>query len=455
MNSVVFWMKFLGKDVGTGLVPNLTLGHRKPQGLSLRKLSDSHKGCPYINDTILFISIIIILLNCTSKIIKPNVPEDIPPKEIPKFAFTQLKYQHSFRFHLHFKTDLPTPIEAEFDGKVILPNQEERTGVWDRIGEKTSTQIKGIGDFQYEKMGSKWEIHPRGEESNILVQIERILVHSDFELKSQDSKQMAFSFKPNLIFLDPSQAKPMTGTLIIKVSSLLPEEITVSDSTKTAIWEIRFSDYNRIKNIAMPFVPKLRIQIGAESKTETQKIIDRFQRIGFQARARTFSSTFGPIIEIQLEQDISETQLNLIISQGKVEIYSGEWISGSTVISPDTSLIKIYETRPVLLKEMLIANKDIERADADFTQGPKPILELYLKPQAKAKLNNHIRNGRTILFILFNDEILGLKSFEQNQAIDKITFEGIGDVTKVSTIAAIINSGLIKQPLRLLSRSKL
>ncbi|MDH5684124.1 MAG: hypothetical protein OEZ20_06650, partial [candidate division WOR-3 bacterium] len=140
-----------------------------------------------------------LFLGCTSKVIKPIIPAELPPNEIPKFAFTQLEKQLSFRFRLYFKTDTPALLEAEFEGSVILPNQEERTGIWNRLDEKTSIHIKGIGDFQYEKTDGKWEIHPRGEESNILIQIERILLHSQFELKAKDSKQMVFTFKPNLI----------------------------------------------------------------------------------------------------------------------------------------------------------------------------------------------------------------------------------------------------------------
>lgn len=407
------------------------------------------------NRAALFLLFFLLFLGCTSKVIKPIIPAELPPNEIPKFAFTQLEKQLSFRFRLYFKTDTPALLEAEFEGSVILPNQEERTGIWNRLDEKTSIHIKGIGDFQYEKTDGKWEIHPRGEESNILIQIERILLHSQFELKAKDSKQMVFTFKPNLIFLDPTQSKPMNGLLFINGSTLLPEKIQVSDSARTAFWEIRFFAYNRKNKISYPFTPKVRIQLTAELKIDNKIkaiLIDRFQRLGFQAKAKTYSSNLGPILEIQLEKDIPETQLNLIISQGQVKIYSGDWLESKTV-RPDTGL-SYYQFKPVQFHELILTHQDIERAEVNLNQGPEPLLELQLKPKSNSKIQESFEKDGKLLFLLLNDEIIGYSPIiKTNQTTNKIVYKGIGDVLKVTTVAAIIKSGPINQSLKILSKS--
>lgn len=400
-------------------------------------------------------TLLLIWLSCALKVIKPDIPKDISPKEIPKFAFNQLKSQKSFKFNLHFKTDVPAQIEAEFDGTVILPNQEERIGFWNQMGEKTAIHIKGNGDSQYEKKNGKWEIHPRGEESNILIQIERILLFSEFELKSKDSRQMVFNFKPNLIFLDPTLTKPMKGVLFINSSSLLPEKLQVSDSARTAFWEIRFYNYNRKNKISYPFTPKATIQLTSESKIDniTKAIlIDRFQQLGFQSKIKTFSSSSGPILEFHLEKDIPEVQLNLIASQGTIKIFSGVWFESKT-ITPDTEL-KYFQFKPVQLHELIFTNQDIEQAETNLSQGPEPLLEIYLKPTIKSKLQEYIQKDDIVIFILLNDEIIGFNHLAKNQAYDKIAFKGIGDILKVTTIAVIINSGTIKLDLKILSKNK-
>jgi len=390
-----------------------------------------------------------ILVNCTPKVIKPVVPKDIPPQEIPGFAFSQLRNQKSFRFHLRFKTDTPALIEAEFKGNVVLPNQEERTGVWSRLGEKVTTHIKGIGDFQYERKDGKWERHPRGEESNILMQIERILLFSESELKSRKSRELVFGLKPNLVFLDPTQSKSMSGLLVINHSSRLPLKIQVFDSARTAFWEIRFYDYNRVRKLTSPFIPKIRIQLVAESKIAAKvktQLIDRFQQIGRRIKIKAL----GNKIELQLEQAITETQLNLLISQGRVEIYTGDWLEPKNSVS-DTGQIKYFQFRPVRLNQLILNNQAVERAEANSSQGPEPILELYLKAQSRVKLEGQNK----LLFLIFDDEIIGYAQVQQNELIDRLQFKEVGDILKVTTIAAIINSGMIKQALKLLSKTEL
>lgn len=390
---------------------------------------------------------IFLLFSCAPEVIKLTIPKDIPPNEIPKFCFQQLKNQKSFCFNLCFKTDTPAPFEAKFKGIVILPNQEERIGNWQRLGEKVFTHIKGIGDFQYEKHEAGWEIHPRGEESNILIQLERILLFSEFECEFKGLKQISFSFKPNLIFLDPAQSKPMKGLLIIDRVNLLPLKIIVSDSARTTFWEIRFFGYNRKNKITQPFIPKVNIQLISESKLDDKTktvLLDRFQRLGFQARIKAFSSKPRPTLEIQLEKDIPEVQLKLIVSQGLIKIYSGEWLEAKTIIS-DTEL-KYFQFKPAKLRKLIFTNQDIERAEANLTQGPEPILELYLKTQWK------LERKEELLFLLFNDEIIGYTKVSQNQLIDKLQFKEIGDLIKTTTFAAIINSGVIKPVLKFLPK---
>uniref|UniRef100_A0A7C6A7Y2 Uncharacterized protein n=1 Tax=candidate division WOR-3 bacterium TaxID=2052148 RepID=A0A7C6A7Y2_UNCW3 len=403
--------------------------------------------------SILFISlIIVILLSCTSKVVKPPIPKDIAPAEIPKFAFTQLKNQKSFQFYLRFKTDFPTLTEAEFKGKVVLPDQEERTGVWHRSGEKFLERIKGIGNFQYEGKNDKWEIHPRGEESNILIPIERILLFSEFELKSKDSRALVFTFQPNLIFLDPTQSKRMNGLLTINSSHLLPLRIAVSDSAKTAFWEIQFFNFNRQNKISFPFTPKVIIQLIADSKIDNKTkaiLLDRFQQLGFRVKVRTYAADLGPRLEIQSEKDIAETQLNLIISQGKVEIYSGEWLAVLDEKTSDPEQIRYFQFKPVKLSELIFTNPAIERASANLDQGPEPILELYLK----AKLQPP--DKEKLVFLLLDNEIIGYTQVLENQLIDRMQFKAIGDVLKVKTIAAVINSGMMKPTLKLLAKKEI
>jgi len=413
-----------------------------------------------------YLALLITILSCTSKTIKPVIPKDITPGEIPKFSFNQLKNQKSFEFNLHFKTDSPrigsldprrvdstAQIEAEFDGSVILPGQEERMGTWYQMGEKTSIHIKGSGNSQYEKKDGKWEIHPRGEESNILIQIERIILFSEFELKSKDSRQMIFNFKPNLIFLDPTLTKIMKGILFINSSSLLPEKIQVSDSLRTAFWEIRFFNYNRKSKISFPFTPKVIIQLTSDSKIDNKDktiIMNRFQRLGFQTKTKTYSSNSGPILELQLEKDIPEAQLNLIASQGTINIYSGEWLESKTVESD--SGLKYFQFKPVRLHGLIFTNQDIERAVTNLNQGPEPLLEVNLKLTNKSKLQDYFQKDNIILFILLNDEIIGYNHFAKNQVNDKMLFKGSGDILKVTTIAVIINSKPLKQRFTFLSK---
>ncbi len=364
---------------------------------------------------------------------------------IPLISFKNLKNQSSFNYKYQFKSDLPHNISGVFNGSVILPDQEQRQGILIREKKKNSIKIKARREYQYEisKKAKQWQIIPRGEESNILISIDRTIMDANFQLISENKESYTYKFIPNLSFLDPTFTRKFSAFLTVNKKTILPEKIIAQDSPKKILWQIEFSSYNKVKRIKLPFHPTTKIILSAQQKLgkrETSSIIETLKRrlelagenFRLSNKIKDNSSLF--IVDLELWQLSSDNKLiqNLLVSPGQIKVYP------------------VIET--TLNSEPLLGNTDINEFMIK-TLEPYPMMEISLNSVGLKKMNEYLNlPDSQPAFQFFLDTIrLGTFRIDKSNFSSKLNIQIYTNKNEIMSTIAIIKGGTLGIPLKILS----
>lgn len=217
----------------TGVLSVLT------QDLSIKKIiSAAAKAC-------LALFIALFVFGCLVK--KPVLESELTRMAIE--GAKNLLYQKSFDYNYEFQT---IQVRARFRGQCLLGQGEIVEGTWRFAADTVKTELVGLYSIQYEKKDLGWEVHSRGEETSILVQIERALSLGRFEYVKTEGDKYLFYFKPNVLFLDPSMKKKITGEITISKKNHLATGIRASSTDSMIYWRMQLSRFNQPLTIDPP-----------------------------------------------------------------------------------------------------------------------------------------------------------------------------------------------------------
>lgn len=324
---------------------------------------------------------------------------------------------------------------GKFKGCVIFPRQEQRQGILSRNNKKTTIKLKARGDYQFEPVKKKWQIVPRGEESDILRSLDRTITNAEFQLISENKDFYVFQFRPHLSFLDPTFMRKFIANFTIDKKTLLPTSIVAQDSAQKILWQLDFYNYNKVKKIDFPFQPTTRITLSADrklSKDETKSVFEviknRLAQLGelYQCKNIVKNNISLFVIELQLlEQnpDIKSIK-SLLTNTGHLTITTAN----------DTNV--------------LLDNDNITSIDIIGTE-PYPTLELTINQSDMHLINSVLsQSNQSVSFKMYLD-IIEIGSFD----IDKSNFSGKINIliftnkNEIMNTLAIIKGGMLKTAL--------
>lgn len=340
---------------------------------------------------------------------------------------------------------MPHNISGVFKGSVVFPNQEERQGTLIREKKKSSIKIKARRDYQYEisKKTKQWQIIPRGEESNILISIDRTIMDVEFQFISENGKSYTYKFIPNIAFLDPTFTRKFSAFLTVNKKTILPEKIIAQDSSKKILWQIEFSNYNKVKRINLPFHPTTKIILSAQqklAKRETGSIIEVLKRrlelagenFRLMNKIKDNSSLF--IVDLELWQPSSDNKLiqNLLVSRGQIKVYP------------------VIET--TLNSRPLLENIDINEFLIK-TLEPYPMMEINLNQVGLKKMNEYLSSpdSQPSFQLLLDTIKLGTFNIDKSNFSGKINIQIFTNKNEIMSTIAIIKGGTLGIPLKILS----
>lgn len=343
---------------------------------------------------------------------------DLRVDEIPGFALDGLTRLRSFRFSYRLWRQEPPRVELQFEGVCVLPAQEERRGYqWFDSG-STQVWLMGFDDIEYELRDQRWSIHPRGEETELLTQLRRVMRLGGFELIEETPTRFIFSFRPNLAFLDPTFEKELWGVMEVGRPDLLPSRIEAQDSAGTIGLVVELWGYNRAHRLKPPIPTRTLIslaygELSADSIRVLGELVSkRFEQLGFSIRFEPETRTLivnGPISQARVES---------LLSLGEPRLYR---------VGPNRSLLA-----------QLCGPEGVGRARVGFDPWQRPFIRVNLTPIGARALKDLAPGELWALTI--DGEVLTTR-LDSSGEVRSISWSNGFSYWDFERIAAIINSG--------------
>ncbi|MGQ9817992.1 MAG: hypothetical protein ACUVQ3_08620 [bacterium] len=213
--------------------------------------------------------LVFIVIACGPKAIYNPAPEKDIKEWINNFG-----RQKSFSYCYEMRTKTVKVIAR---GDCIYGWAEHTKGKMDYGDTMIPFEYIGINDREWTKKGSKWEESVRGEESNILAQVERVLGFNKFELLNDDVDYL-YQFNATLPFLVPQHWRDMLAYIRVSKKDYLPSYIWVGLPDSSAYWQISFSNYNKDIKIEPPYIGIKAYEIQFDSSINYTKAIKMIKR---------------------------------------------------------------------------------------------------------------------------------------------------------------------------------
>jgi hypothetical protein len=195
--------------------------------------------------------------------------------------------QRSFVYEYRMRTQ---STEVNGRGACVIGRGEHIKGRWQSASGSFDFEYYGIDDIEYSRKDGSWVESARGEESNIFVQIQRMLNFDKFELMEKEP-DYHYRFKANVPFLAPGKWKEMVGMMRVSPKNFMPDFIWAGLPDSSVFWEARLKDYNRTEAIEAPAAKWNDFRITADSSADFGKLLPAVERrlrlIGVPFRLKT------------------------------------------------------------------------------------------------------------------------------------------------------------------------
>ena len=302
---------------------------------------------------------VIFLLNCARQV--SYIPD--PKRDIDKWVQNFLQ-QRSFTYRYTMQTQ---SVYSGAKGDCVIGRGEHVHGSWHYEDKELSFEYVGIGDIEYHKEHGMWIESPRGEESDILTQIERILEFDAFDFMTSD-KTYTYHFKANIPFLAPGRRKEMIGIIKVSKQNFLPEMIWAGLPDSSVFWKIMFSNYNKIKNIKAPVRAwRNYILVGAYRHAEAIKRRFELLDIDFQIKKD------GDDIFLSAPQHLTNVDIESALSTSVLSAYD---VAEDKENATRVGYLEDNDSVRIFLGDKLLDRDDIKNAQIKFDEVARLYIEL-------------------------------------------------------------------------------
>jgi len=350
----------------------------------------------------------------------------------------RLRALESFGFRLHYSTDVPFDIEADFDGRWVAPDREYWTGYWLRAGEVTRAELVAAGTDQYQKQDGSWTPSPRGLETSIFDQAQSVLEGRRLSFYQETGHSLRYEFTPELRFLDPGLTKDMKGELELDNRFGLPTRIRCREPGGAAEWLVTFGSFNRAGRIEVPFVPEVELVLKPDGWGGFGAMGGALGVVGRRL------NTVGVVHDLKrgwcsavlrLRRPLQRPLVELVLTRGRVEVWSALRADEGMRAGGDPALAvggdAAYKVR---LTDRMAGGRELDAA-VELEEMPEPRLVVSKAGEALPGT----QADTTGLYVLVVDgSALGATSWIRDGSL---VFTDIGAGDYVRLVAAVVNSG--------------
>ncbi len=303
---------------------------------------------------------ILILTSCTQYVKYTPDPERDVGKWISNFA-----NQRSFSYYYSVKT---LAIYTEAHGECLIGIGEHVTGLWQGNDQEIDFEYYGFFDHEYEKQNGRWVEAARGEQTDIFVQIERVLEFDKFEYQP-DKDKYTYHFKANAAFLSPVHRKEMVGVIKFSSKDYRPLEIWAGLPDSSIYWTIELARHNRLKSIKPPIMKWQKHDVG---KIEYFKEVKRrLSLLDIPFRIKRGNQK----LNIEVPAYVSKDELQKYFSNTEITV--------SEVVDDRAQAKRVLDIdgkkTTVFVGNALFGNSDIKDCQVRLDAIGRPFLMLKLK----------------------------------------------------------------------------
>ncbi len=377
----------------------------------------------------------------------------------PTLLLENLSRQRSFCFSLSYRTDSPLSLRAQFKGKWENPDKESWVGFWEREGVMENVRLSAVDERQLELTPAGWRITARGLEARVLEQLQQVFYGAVFKPWGEKRGRLLYQFIPNLPLIDPEGTKGLIGIVEIDKVTQLPIRIWCYDEEKTAEWEMRFGRFNRAGRVEMPFIPLFKcklspvgIRLTRDEKRKTAMILkNRLKELGVGYRMKWGCKA----LDLTLDRPLPFPSLELLFSQGRVELWSGWLISQGEKWEPGVRSSLILPIAGDVAKMVALDSLIAENSSL----SAKPELNLPFQPQLRISVLSRRdtasapptllsgeasgcsppdsrRKAPAVVALLVNGMVVGIG---KEKGAGEFLFDDIGGEEKLRIIAVLAN----------------
>ncbi len=336
----------------------------------------------------------VYVFNCTRQV--KYIPD--PERDIDTWVQNFVQ-QRSFKYRYKLQTQ---SVYAEADGDCVMGRGEHVYGLWHYEDKELSFEYVGIGDVEYHKEHGTWRESPRGEESDILTQIERILEFDAFEFMTSD-KAYTYRFRANIPFLAPGRRKEMIGIIKISNRNFLPEMIWAGLPDSSVYWEIELSNYNKRTHIKVPVRVWLKyVLVGAIDHIEVVK--RRLELLDIEYRIKKD----GDDILLSAPNYLTIEDIETALSTKVLNVYD---VAKDKESATRVGYLRGDGNNSIFLGNKFLNEDDIKNARIKFDEGSRPYIEFSLHKKQEVPSE-----------IIFEADsvLLGIVRLDIRRKIDKI-----------------------------------
>lgn len=337
--------------------------------------------------------LVFIVIACRPKIIYNPLPE----KDIKEWI-NNFSRQKSFSYCYEMKTKTVKVIAR---GDCIYGWAEHIEGKMDYGDTMVPFEYIGINDREWTKKDRKWEESVRGEESNILAQVERVLGFDKFELLNDDVNYL-YQFNATMPFLAPQNWRDMVAYIRVSKREYLPLFIWVGLPDSSVYWQISFSNYNKDIKIEPPYIGIKAYEIQFDSSinyTEAIKMIKRrlnLLNLKYQLE-RNGKKIILSVPEVYSIDDIKE-----MLIPGRVMFYG---VTQKQVNALRTVYLQKNPKQSIYLSGWQCNQEMVKNVKIKFDNLSKPFAEIKLKKKIELPEQIAIEVDSNIVLMMSLDSL--------------------------------------------------
>lgn len=294
-----------------------------------------------------------------------------PKKDIGMWV-KNFERQKSFVYEYRMKTRT-TNVTGQ--GVCVIGWGEHIKGRWQSSANGFDFEYFGINDLEYSRKEGTWVESARGEESNVFVQIQRMLNFDKFELLDKEP-DYHYRFKANVPFLAPDKWKEMIGTMRVSPKNFLPEFVWAGLPDSSVFWQVRIRDYNRTGYIEEPDAKWHDFRIAADPAADIDQLAasmrKRLSLVGVPFRLKIVDRT----LVLAMPSGFKTSDIGDLCAPGHTAI---RWLTSDRTKAVKIGYLMDDLKQPLLLTGEVIEAREIKDCRLQIDRISRPFLQLALK----------------------------------------------------------------------------